>query len=58
MEFTDKRFQLQSLAGSYMLYVYSLITQSTHVYLDLLLHFKGMLTEIFPGYQYFIIQYV
>ena len=34
----------------------SLITQSACVYLDLLLHFKRMLTEIFPGIQYFIIQ--
>jgi len=36
--------------------IYSLITQSTCVYLDLLLHFKRMLTEIFPGDQYFRIQ--
>ena len=34
----------------------SLITQSACVYLDLLLHVKRMLTEIYAGNQYFIIQ--
>jgi hypothetical protein len=35
----------------------SLITQSACVYLDLLPHIKRMLTEIYAGNQYFIIQY-
>jgi phosphoribosylformylglycinamidine (FGAM) synthase-like amidotransferase family enzyme len=34
----------------------SLITQSACVYLDLLPHVKRMLTEIYAGNQYFIIQ--
>ena len=35
----------------------SLITQSACAYLDLLPHIKRMLTEIYAGNQYFIIQY-
>ena len=42
IKFNDKRFQLQSPADS-------LITQSAHVYLDMLPHFKRMLTEIYVG---------
>ena len=34
----------------------SLITQSACVYLDLLPHVKQILTEIYAGNQYFIIQ--
>ena len=43
------KIQLQSLAES-------LITQSACVYLDLLPHVKRMLTELYAGNQYFIIQ--
>ena len=49
IKFNDKRFQLQSAAGSIM-------TQSAHLYLDLLPHLKRMLTEIYAGNQYLIIQ--
>jgi hypothetical protein len=49
IKFTDKTFQLQSLGGSYI--------QPHHTLISLCLpHFKQMLTEIFPGNQYFIIQ--
>ena len=41
MIFTEKRFHPQSLGGSY---IYSLITQSSHVYLDLLPQLETLLT--------------
>jgi hypothetical protein len=49
IKFNDKHFQLQSPAGR-------LITQSAHVYLDLIPYLKRMLTEIYAGNQYLIIQ--
>jgi hypothetical protein len=54
MKFPDKTFKFNFNHSPKA--INSLITQSACVYLDLLPQFKRILTEIYAGNQYFIIQ--
>ena len=54
MRFPDKTFSNFNHSPKA---INSLLTQSAFVYLDLLPHVKRILTEIYAGNQYFIIQY-